>query len=76
MHYSASFQLPNFYVAYTVSVRKIKLIQAVTVVFALLLACVAAIAALALFFRARQQWQESFWKRGVCSLFLAAAVCG
>lgn len=52
------------------------ILQAVTVVFALILACVAATAALALFFRARQQWQESFWKRGVCSLFLAAAVCG
>ena len=66
MHYSAAFQLPFLVVSYS----------AITVVFALILACVAATIALALFFRARQQWQESFWKRCVCSLFLAAAVCG
>jgi hypothetical protein len=66
MHYSASFQLPYLTVSYS----------AVTVVFAAILACVASTAALALFFRARVQWQDSFWKRGLCSLFLASAVCG
>ncbi|KAL7422485.1 hypothetical protein Q5752_003133 [Cryptotrichosporon argae] len=66
MHYSASFKLPYLNVSYT----------AVTVTFALVLACVAATVALTLFFRLRSQWQDSFWKRGVCAIFLAAAVCG
>jgi NO-binding membrane sensor protein with MHYT domain len=66
MHYSASFRLPFLDVSYT----------AVTVVFALVLACVAATAALFLFFRLRAQWQDSFWKRCICALFLATAVCG
>jgi hypothetical protein len=78
MHYSASFQLPYLIVSYTVSplILDFLTLQAVTVVFALILACVAATAALALFFRARVQWQDSWWKRGLCSIFLATAVCG
>ncbi|KAK4688817.1 hypothetical protein P7C73_g1293, partial [Tremellales sp. Uapishka_1] len=66
MHYSAAFKIPSYIVTYT----------AVTVVFSLILACVAATAALFLFFRLRAQWQDSFWKRGLCAIFLAAAVCG
>lgn len=66
MHYSAAFKLPYLDVRYT----------AVTVVFALILACVAATVAFGLFFRLREQWQDSFWKRGLCAIFLAAAVCG
>ncbi|KAK8854768.1 hypothetical protein IAR55_003507 [Kwoniella newhampshirensis] len=66
MHYSASFRLPYLAVSYT----------AVTVVFALILAVVAATVALFLFFRLRAQWQDSWWKRGLCSLVLATAVCG
>lgn len=66
MHYSAAFKLPLLRPSYSV----------VTVVFALILACVAATIALGLFFRLREQWQDSFWKRCVCALFLAAAVCG
>ncbi|WWD19086.1 hypothetical protein CI109_103544 [Kwoniella shandongensis] len=66
MHYSASFRLPHLAVSYT----------AVTVVFSLILAVVAATVALFLFFRLRSQWQDSWWKRGLCSLVLATAVCG
>jgi NO-binding membrane sensor protein with MHYT domain len=66
MHYSASFQLPYLNVSYS----------AVTVVFALILASAAATAAFFAFFKFRAQWSDSFWKRGLCSLFLAAAVCG
>lgn len=66
MHYSAAFKLQDLDVGYS----------AVTVVFALILACVAATVALSLFFRLREQWQDSFWKRCVCAVFLAAAVCG
>jgi hypothetical protein len=66
MHYSAAFKLPYLAPEYT----------AVTVVFALILACLAATVALGLFFRLRQQWQDSFWKRCVCALALATAVCG
>ncbi|KIR78424.1 hypothetical protein I306_04566 [Cryptococcus gattii EJB2] len=66
MHYSASFKLPYLTVSYT----------AVTVVFALILAVVAATVALFLFFRLRTQWQDSWWKRGLCALMLATAVCG
>lgn len=66
MHYSAAFKLPDLEPSYS----------PVTVVFALILACVAATVALGLFFRLREQWQDSWWKRGVCALVLAAAVCG
>ncbi|ORX38480.1 hypothetical protein BD324DRAFT_649847 [Kockovaella imperatae] len=66
MHYSAAFRLPFLRVGYSV----------VTVVFAIVLACVAATAALFLFFRLRSQWSVSWWKRGLCSIFLAVAVCG
>ncbi|ODN78712.1 hypothetical protein L202_04283 [Cryptococcus amylolentus CBS 6039] len=66
MHYSASFRLPNLSVSYT----------AVTVVFAFVLAVLAATVALFLFFRLREQWQDSWWKRGLCAIVLAAAVCG
>ncbi|WVR07510.1 hypothetical protein IAU60_004552 [Kwoniella sp. DSM 27419] len=66
MHYSASFKLPTLVVSYT----------AITVVFALIIAVVAAIVALFLFFRLRAQWEESWWKRVLCSLVLATAVCG
>lgn len=66
MHYSAAFRLPDLNPSYS----------AVTVVFALILACVAATIALSLFFRLRQQWQDSFWKRCACAVFLATAVCG
>lgn len=51
-------------------------LQAVTVVFSLILAVVAATVALFLFFRLRAQWQDSWWKRGLCALILATAVCG
>ncbi|EIW67253.1 hypothetical protein TREMEDRAFT_12207, partial [Tremella mesenterica DSM 1558] len=64
MHYSASFHLPYLMVSYT----------AVTVAFALILACIASTAALVAFFRLRSQWEDSFWKRGICALFLASAV--
>jgi len=50
--------------------------QTVTVVFAILLACAAATTALFAFFTFRAHWQDSFWKRVLCALFLAAAVCG
>jgi cell shape-determining protein MreD len=81
MHYSASFKLPYLVVSYSVRRSSIPTHQsdpqqAVTVVFALILACVAATAALFAFFKFRSQWQDSFWKRSLCSLFLAAAVCG
>lgn len=66
MHYSAAFKLPYLDPHYT----------PVTVVFALILACVAATVALGLFFRWREQWQDSFWKRCVCAVVLAVAVCG
>ncbi|GMK59234.1 hypothetical protein CspeluHIS016_0702490 [Cutaneotrichosporon spelunceum] len=66
MHYSAAFKLPYLSPEYTT----------VTVVFSLILACIAATVALALFFRLREQWQDSFWKRCVCALALATAVCG
>ncbi|OCF39031.1 hypothetical protein I317_07168 [Kwoniella heveanensis CBS 569] len=66
MHYSASFKLPTLAVSYT----------AVTVVFSLIIAVVAAIVALFLFFRLRAQWEESWWKRVLCALVLATAVCG
>jgi hypothetical protein len=66
MHYSASFQLPYLRVSYS----------AVTVVFALILAATAATAALFAFFKFRAQWSDSFWKRGLCAIFLAVAVCG
>lgn len=66
MHYSASFRLPYLIPSYS----------AVTVVFALILASVAATAALFAFFRFRAHWSDSFWKRGLCSIFLAVAVCG
>lgn len=82
MHYSASFKLPYLTVSYTVSTSKscsgimLTDLQAVTVVFALILAVVAATVALFLFFRLRAQWQDSWWKRGLCALILATAVCG
>ncbi|BEJ12564.1 hypothetical protein CspHIS471_0210240 [Cutaneotrichosporon sp. HIS471] len=66
MHYSAAFKLPYLAPEYTT----------VTVVFSLILACIAATVALGLFFRLREQWQDSFWKRCVCALALATAVCG
>lgn len=66
MHYSASFHLPYLVVSYS----------AVTVVFALIIAAAAATAAFFAFFKFRAQWADSFWKRGLCSIFLAVAVCG
>jgi NO-binding membrane sensor protein with MHYT domain len=45
-------------------------------VFALILACVAATVALYMFFKFRAQWQDSWWRRGLCAIFLATAVCG
>ena len=47
-----------------------------TVIFAIVLAAVAATVALIAFFRFRAQWADSFWKRCLCTLVLAAAVCG
>jgi len=46
------------------------------VVFSLILACASATAAFFAFFTLRAQWQDSFWKRGLCSIFLATGVCG
>jgi len=47
-----------------------------TVVLAILEACLAATAALFVFFRYRSHWEDSFVKRGLSSLVLAAAVLG
>jgi NO-binding membrane sensor protein with MHYT domain len=45
-------------------------------VLAILEACLAATAALFVFFRYRSHWEDSFIKRGLSSLVLAAAVLG
>ncbi|KAL7412161.1 hypothetical protein BDY24DRAFT_110596 [Mrakia frigida] len=66
MHYSASFSLPLFMPIYS----------SYTVVLAILEACLAATAALFVFFRYRSHWEDSFIKRGLSSLVLAAAVLG
>ena len=50
--------------------------QIVTVIFALILACVASTVALFMFFKYRSQWIDSWWRRGLCDIFLATAVCG
>jgi len=51
-------------------------VQIVTVIFALILACVASTVALFMFFKFRSQWMDSWWRRGLCAVFLATAVCG
>lgn len=45
-------------------------------VFAIVIACLAAVVALFAFFTFRAQWEDSFWKRCLCSLVLTTAVCG
>jgi len=37
---------------------------------------VAATVALFMFFKYRSQWIDSWWRRGLCAIFLATAVCG
>ena len=50
--------------------------RAYTVVISILEACIAATAALSVFFKYRSLWQDSFPKRCGCAVLLAAAVCG
>jgi NO-binding membrane sensor protein with MHYT domain len=46
------------------------------VIGSVIIAIAATNVALALFFKMRQKWNDSFWKRVGCALILAAAVSG
>ncbi|UZJ54629.1 hypothetical protein CBS101457_003949 [Exobasidium rhododendri] len=63
MHYSASFYC-NFNVSF----------GAGQVVGSILLACICCTVGLTAFFRFRSQWQDSWWKRGLCAIILGAGV--
>ena len=52
------------------------LIQAYTIVLAILVAMIATTVAFFTFFRLRAHWQDNFLKRTACALVLAIAVCG
>jgi NO-binding membrane sensor protein with MHYT domain len=40
------------------------------------IAVIASLVALSVFFRLREDWTDSWWKRALCALVLAGAVCG
>jgi NO-binding membrane sensor protein with MHYT domain len=63
MHYSASFYC-NFNVEF----------GAGQVVGSILLACILCTVGFTAFFRFRAQWQDSWWKRGLCAIILGVGV--
>lgn len=65
MHYSAS-----FYCNYLVTFAPTQ------TVISILLACLLSIVGLTAFFRFRAQWQDSWWKRGLCAIILGIGVSG
>ncbi|PWN54164.1 hypothetical protein IE53DRAFT_365687 [Violaceomyces palustris] len=65
MHYSASLKT-NFAVIYS----------PVQLVMSIVVACLASTIALVAFFKFRSQWEDSWWKRLLCSSILAGGVSG
>ncbi|KAN0064489.1 hypothetical protein ACQY0O_002115 [Thecaphora frezii] len=65
MHYSASLKT-NFRVIYSPA----------QVVASIIVSCIAATVSLVAFFKFRAQWEDSWWKRLLCSLSLAGGVSG
>jgi NO-binding membrane sensor protein with MHYT domain len=65
MHFSASFRaslVPKYVLGHLVG--------------SIVLSCAAASCALAVFFKFRDQWQDVWYKRLGCAVFLSLAVCG
>lgn len=66
MHYVGFVGIANYYCTYSIS----------HIVGAAIIAVAASLVALVIFFRLRETWTDSWWKRGLCACLLAAAVSG
>jgi NO-binding membrane sensor protein with MHYT domain len=66
MHYVGQLGISNYHCSY----------QAANVVGAAIISIVASIIALNVFFRIREAWTDSWWKRMLCGLVLACSVSG
>ena len=66
MHYVGQLGISNYHCSY----------RAANVVGAAIISIVASIIALNLFFRIREAWTDSWWKRVLCGLVLACSVSG
>ncbi len=66
MHYVGQLGIENYHCSY----------RAVNVVGAVSIAVIASFIALGVFFRLRDTWTDSWWKRVVCGVILALAVSG
>lgn len=66
MHYVGQLGIANYSCSYRVA----------NVVSAAIIAVIASLVALSVFFRLRELWTDSWWKRGLCGAVLACAVSG
>ena len=66
MHYVGQLGISNYNCSYEVG----------NVVGAAVIAVVASLVALSIFFRLRESWTDSWWKRSLCAALLAVAVSG
>jgi NO-binding membrane sensor protein with MHYT domain len=66
MHYVGQLGIANYRCAY----------QVANVVGSAIIAIFSSTAALGIFFRWRESWTDSWWRRGICACLLAAAVSG
>jgi NO-binding membrane sensor protein with MHYT domain len=66
MHYLGQYSVENYYCSYRVA----------NVVGAAIISVVASFIALSIFFRLRDTWTDSWWKRVLCAIILATAVSG
>ena len=66
MHYLGQLGISNYYCTYRIQ----------NVVGAAIIAVVASVIALGVFFRLRESWTDSWWKRSLCGAGLAFAVSG
>jgi NO-binding membrane sensor protein with MHYT domain len=66
MHYVGNAGIRNYHCHY----------KPANVAGAAVIAVVASLVALSIFFRLREDWTDSWWKRACCAFVLATAVCG
>ena len=66
MHYIGDYGISNYHCSY----------QTGNVVGSAIIAVAASLVALSIFFRLREMWTDSWWKRALCAAILAGAVSG
>ena len=66
MHYLGDYGISNYYCVYHVG----------NIVGSAIIAVAASLIALSIFFRLRETWTDSWWKRALCAAILACAVSG